>query len=91
LIVEVSDEALEDLTRLRRWLGERHPAAAIRAAVALGTAFKSLRRFPDRGALLGGGLRERHVKFGRYGYVVHYEVLGDQVIVTRVFHALEAR
>lgn len=91
MIVELSDEALRDLGRLRQWLGGKDANAADRAGRVLATAFRSLRRFPNRGIPRGGGVRERPVKFGRYGYVIRYEVRESRVIVTRVFHALEDR
>lgn len=91
MIVELSDEALRDVGRLREWLGGKDSNAAVRAGRVLAEAFRSLRRFPNRGRPLGVGLRERPVRFGRYGYVIRYEVREDRVIVTRVFHALEDR
>ena len=91
MIVELSDEALNDVGRLRAWLGGTDSGAARRAGRVLADAFRSLRRYPNRGQPLGAGLRERLVRFGRYGYIIRYEVREDRAIVTRVFHALEDR
>jgi len=91
LIVELSDEALRDVGRLREWLGAQDSNAAKRAGRVLADAFRSLQRFPNRGNPIGSDLREGLVRFGRYGYVIRYEVREDRVIVTRVFHALEDR
>lgn len=37
------------------------------------------------------GLRELKVKFGRYGYAVHYRVDPESVFVTHIFHVRERR
>jgi plasmid stabilization system protein ParE len=41
--------------------------------------------------LLDIDIRELAIRFGHYGYVVRYAVVGDRVIVARIFHGLEQR
>jgi plasmid stabilization system protein ParE len=91
VIVEVSDEALADLRRLRAWLGENDSKAATRMAGKLSAALRSLRSFPRRAVSIGSDARELKVPFGRGGYVIRYAVREDRVVITRVFHALEDR
>lgn len=56
-------------------------------------AVSSLSLFPMRTPVVDDedGIRELRVKFGRYGYVIHYMVQGDVVFVAHIFHALEDR
>ena len=51
-----------------------------------------LRSFPRLGPLKAGqDGRELQVPFGRYGYAIRYLILGDTVVITRVFHGREDR
>ena len=39
----------------------------------------------------GSELRDLQIRFGAYGYVVRHGVVGDRVIVSRIFHGREDR
>ena len=90
--VELSHHALADLGRLRRWLADKNPGAAKRAAAEIEQGIAQLGQFPLMGHESGGvGGRELAIDFGRNGYLVRYRVFGDRVIVTRIFHGRERR
>ncbi|ERT04034.1 putative plasmid stabilization system [Lyngbya aestuarii BL J] len=36
-------------------------------------------------------MRKLFVSFGKYGYVIHYALLEDDVIILRVYHGRENR
>jgi plasmid stabilization system protein ParE len=92
--VRLSPYAGEDISRLVEFLADKNPPAAKRARGVLVTAFDTLAEFPERGArrvMDGVEMRELHVKFGRFGYVLHYRVGDEVVLVVRIFHILEHR
>jgi plasmid stabilization system protein ParE len=90
--VELTRRAHADLGRLRRWLADKNPEAAERAARAIIDGLMGLGVFPLMGArAASGGGRELAIDFGRDGYVARYRVDGDRVVVTRIFHAREQR
>ena len=87
----ISVRAAADVDRLEGWLLDKNPAAALKVAPLLFTAFDGLTRMPERTRQLIGETHELQVPFGGSGYVIRYEVSDREVIVTRVFHALEDR
>ena len=88
----MSPDAEWDLARLRDFLAEKAPSAAVYAATAIVTAVRSLRSLSERGFQTpAGSLRELYVPFGRNGYVVQYIVQPNDVLVLRIFHSLEER
>ena len=89
--VVISPSADRDVDRLEDWLADKNPDAALRAGAALKAAVLSLADLQHRAFQTGVDVSELKVPFGRYGYVIRYEVREDRVIVTRVFHALEDR
>lgn len=89
--VELTPAAFGDLERLDAWLTVRDPNAAIRVSDLLEEAIGSLVDYPLRGRQIDPSLRELTVRFGRDGYIIRYEVSGDQVMVTRIWHGLENR
>ncbi|MEO5338887.1 MAG: type II toxin-antitoxin system RelE/ParE family toxin [Magnetospirillum sp. WYHS-4] len=70
-----SERARRDVARIRDYLLERNPLAAVAVAeslIAAGTALSQLpRRYPERGE----GYREMVVS--RYHYIVRYELMPD--------------
>ena len=90
-LVELAPEAFNDLERLDAWLTDRDPKAAIQASHLLEDAIESLNHYPLRGRQVDASLRELTVRFGRDGYIIRYEILGPQVMVTRIWHSLEKR
>ena len=62
-------------------------------SATLREALDSLADLPERTPLVDPerGVRELRVKFGRYGYGIHYRVEAGAVVVAHVFHVREAR
>ena len=67
--------------------------AATRAVQAIVSSGESLQQNPGRGAIVEEvvGLRKIIVPFGKYGYIIHYAILEDDVIILRVYHGRENR
>lgn len=89
--VELTRRARLDLARLDLWLTLRDPQAAVQVADLLGTAFDSLMTYPLRGRRLNETARELTIPFGQAGYILRYDVLGQRVFITRIWHSLENR
>jgi plasmid stabilization system protein ParE len=90
--VEFSPRANADLVRLRAWLAERDADAADRAVRAILDRIDRLERFPRIAPRTKGSeLRDLQIRFGAYGYVARYGVVGDRVIISRIFHGREDR
>ena len=86
-------EALEDLKRLHAFVEAYSPRAATRAIHTVVASAERLLEFPEMGRpwAAESSFRELLVKFGTRGYVIRYRLLEDQVVVARVWHALEQR
>lgn len=90
--VELTRRAHDDLRRLRAFLAENSPSAAERASDAIVQGMRRLGDMPNSAPKLPDtDIRELVIRFGHYGYIVRYIVVGDRVIVARIFHALEPR
>jgi plasmid stabilization system protein ParE len=85
--------ALNDADELVEPLMDVNPDAAVRAAQAIRQAGSSLSQNPKRGTMVQGapGVRKLRVPFGQYGFVIHYAILEDEVVVLRVYHARQNR
>ncbi|WP_159995945.1 type II toxin-antitoxin system RelE/ParE family toxin [Roseomonas sp. 18066] len=91
-------EAVDDLQRLLRFLQEKNPEAARRAARAIGAGATRLAGQGELGRPMGDGTgrRELVVPFGAGAYVLRYRLDegSDQplrVVVIRLWHGREAR
>ena len=86
-------EALEDLKRLHAFIEPHSPEAATRAIDTLIAATESLLDFLQKGRPWppDPAYRELSVLFGARGYVIRYRIYQGDIIVVRVWHALEAR
>ena len=87
-----SPEAVQDLARLREFLGTKNAAAAARAAGRIMQAATLLRDQPE----LGRGFedeewREMVAPAGRGAYLLRYRVEEDAIVIVRVWHAREER
>ncbi len=85
-----TDEAIEDLKRLREFIAVHHPSAAGRVAAELVSKIESLSHFPKMGtpvelAPVPDSIRD--MVFGKY--VVRYSVHVSATIILRVWHELE--
>jgi plasmid stabilization system protein ParE len=86
-------DALDDLKRLHAFIEPHSLQAATRAVNTLIEAADTLVEFPHKGRPwdLETDFRELPVRFGARGYVIRYRCYEDQVIIVRVWHALEYR
>ena len=88
-----TEDAVDDLNRHYDFLKINNADAAARAVRGIVSSAESLQENPRRGTAIGQspGLRKLFVSIGKYGYVIHYTLLGDDVIVLRVYHGRENR
>jgi plasmid stabilization system protein ParE len=90
--LEWSPESSEDLSRLHDFLAPVNPRAAAEAVQMLVRAGLQLPGMPRIGQRVEDfGVREvrRVIVEGRYE--LRYEIVGERIIVLRVFHAREDR
>jgi plasmid stabilization system protein ParE len=88
-----SPEALLDLAAHFEFLKLKNPEAASKAAEAIRDAGFSLSQNPKRGILLADGSLRRKliVPFGKYGYVIHYYIENDYILIVRIYHGRQNR
>ena len=87
-----SQDALEDLTRLRAFIAKKNPAAASRIASELLARITQLCDFPEIGRpvrLAPDPSTVRDMVFGKY--IIRYTLGEDLLIVLRVWHHREDR
>jgi plasmid stabilization system protein ParE len=85
-------EAVQDLVRLREFLGHKNPGAAARAALRIQEAAAVLRDRPELGrAVEDEGFRDLVAPFGGGAYVLRYRIDEDAVVVVRVWHSKQER
>lgn len=82
---------MQDAARLWAFLAERSPAAARRFTARIATATDALTVTPHQGRPIDEGLRRLVVPFGAAGYVIHYRVGREEIVIARVWHARENR
>jgi plasmid stabilization system protein ParE len=85
-----TDEAIDDLKRLREFIAMHNPTAAARIATELVGKIELLPDFPKMGAPVEMAPvpdSVRDMVFGKY--VVRYSVHASAIIVLRVWHGLE--
>jgi len=85
-----TDEAIEDLKRLRAFIAVNNPSAAARIAIELVGKIELLPDFPKMGtqvemAPVPNSIRD--MIFGKY--IVRYSVHTSVIIILRVWHSLE--
>jgi plasmid stabilization system protein ParE len=92
-IVRWLPEALDDLKRLHAFIEPHSPDAARRAMATLIEAADTLAEFPEKGRPwdLEMDFRELPARFGARGYVIRYRYADGEIIIVRVWHALEER
>lgn len=85
-----TDEAIEDLKRLREFIPVHNPSAAGRIAAELVGKIDLLSDFPKMGTpveLAPVPESVRDIVFGKY--VVRYSVHTSTIIILRIWHGLE--
>jgi len=88
-----TESAMEDLNRHYEFLKINNADAAARAVREIVSVGESLQDNPRRGTPIGevSGLRKLLVFFGKYGYVIHYTILENDVVILRIYHGRENR
>ncbi len=88
-----TDAAIDDLNRHYDFIKLNNLEAASRALEAIVSSGESLQQNPRRGAIVDekAGLRKLLVPFGKYGFIIHYIVLEDDVVILNVYHGRENR
>jgi len=85
-----SNEAIDDLKRLREFISVHNPKAAARTATELVSKIELLPDFPEMDAPVERAPipdSVRDMVFGKY--VVRYSVHASAIIILRVWHSLE--
>lgn len=85
--------AITDTNRHYEFLEPNNPDAAKRAAQAILKAGNSLEENPRCGTVVqqAEGLRKLMVSFGKRGFVIHYIILEEEILILRVYHGREER
>jgi plasmid stabilization system protein ParE len=87
--VILSVEALDDLERIRSFIGQENPQAANRVAVQILAACDRLEYLPERGRPgLSPGTRELTAL---WPYVIVYRVTPTMVEIARIWHGAQTR
>ena len=87
-----SPEALADVQRLYRFLAEKNPDAARRAASAIRDGMQIIADHPDAGRPVDDmdpEFQEWPISFGASGYVALYRLQHDEALVVAVRHQKE--
>lgn len=85
-----TDEAIEDLKRLREFIAAHNPSAAARIATELVGKIELLPDFPRMGApveIAPVPDSIRDMVFGKY--IVRYSLHAHVIIILRIWHSLE--
>ncbi|MCU0542933.1 MAG: type II toxin-antitoxin system RelE/ParE family toxin [Oscillatoriaceae cyanobacterium Prado104] len=71
------------LDRYRQFLAETDSDFAIKAIQKIVEVGESLQAYPQRGTIVteAPSLRKLMVKFGKVGFILHYTILNDEVLI----------
>ena len=88
-----TETAIDDLNRHYDFIKVSSTDAAVRAVQAIVSSGESLQQNPHRGTIVDeiGGLRKLLVSFGKYGFIIHYVILENDVVILRIYHGRENR
>ena len=89
--VLLSPEAELDFEAQVRWLSQQSPTAGRSAALRIVEVIDLLLDFPEVGKVVGPGVREKTVPFGRDGFVIRYRRSHRTLVVQRIFHSRQDR
>lgn len=91
--LEWSEVALADLDRFALFLQDRHPRLANRVAREILAKARVLETIPELGYSIGEGGAYRQVVLEVIGakYVFRYRLVGNRIVIMRVFHGREKR
>lgn len=87
-----SDEAIDDLVRLRGFIARKDAGAAARVGAALVTRIERLREFPQMGVAVEQALPPANIRDMVFGnYVVRDSVHEGAFAILRIWHHYEDR
>jgi plasmid stabilization system protein ParE len=88
-----SPTASRDIEKHYNFLLTQDATTATKAVQKIIQTGGSLAQSPYRGTMVRSslGLRKLLVSFGKYGYVIHYAVIEEEVVILRVYHGRENR
>lgn len=89
--VRFTARAQAELLAQTDWLTERSPEAARRASRAIREKLSRLADFPLAAPAIDAVHRDAAVRFGRDGFFVRYRIVGEVLVVVRVFHGRQDR
>ncbi len=81
--------AAEDLERICTWIERDNPDAANRVATIIYEGCSQLKDFPNMGRQSRRLPGRRELPFPPLPYVVVYQVKGDAVEISRIFHGAQ--
>lgn len=86
-------DAITDLMRLRKFIQDKNPSAAKRAASKIKEGALTLMSNPESGRPVEGlsSFREILIPFGAGNYVLRYREDDAVIVVVRVWHSKEER
>jgi plasmid stabilization system protein ParE len=86
-------DAITDLIRLRKFIQDKNPSAAKRAASKIKEGALTLMSNPESGRPVEGlsSFREILIPFGVGNYVLRYREDDAAIVVVRVWHSKEER
>jgi plasmid stabilization system protein ParE len=92
-VVTWSPPALADLDHQYQFLVKIDPEIAATTIQEIVQFGKSLTKNPQRGTPINDtpGLRKLLVPLGKYGYIIHYILLDEEVLILRVYHGRQNR
>jgi addiction module RelE/StbE family toxin len=88
-----SPGAAQDIERLRKFIQQKNPSAAKRAANRILEASKILKANPEAGYPLEDYVpyRQLTIPFGDGDYIIRYRLEENKVFIARVWHSKEHR
>ena len=87
-----SSTARHDLIRLREFIEPHNPNAARRSSEKIRKATKLILDNPAIGTRIEG--REDHeffTAFGQGGYILRYQIIGQKIVILKIWHTREDR
>jgi toxin ParE1/3/4 len=84
--VHWSPRALQDLSAIRDYLGERSPRGAKSVGRRIATTIDTIALLPGAGRSLRSRPDIRVMPIGKYPYCIYYRVEGDDVRIMHIRH-----
>ncbi|AFY71991.1 plasmid stabilization system (plasmid) [Thalassoporum mexicanum PCC 7367] len=88
-----STQSEADLARHYHFLAAKSLSAAVQAIETIYKSAANLSSMPYMGLVIDekSGLRKWPVAFGKSGYVLHYKVIDDEIVIDAVYAGRENR